>query len=297
MRDLVLATAALVGLGLTAPFAEAQYADPVPSAPAYETPAPSTTTQAPPTQPHQHSTPAPMSPATTSDQSMTPPAHTQTYGHTSAATYPIDLDETARLAGMDAAPMTPADVCSPREVSLAHGTSRLDTRARRQLIVATDHASVCEIQRVVVRSPNGRADAVRQTLIDHGVDESVIEVQTADDGALGVEMRFAGVAASTPEYAAMFNALASQYASLDSQTSAQAGAAMNQPGAYQPTTQAPGAQSVAFEPVEPAAPGEPQTWRPVGADGSTATAPSPQPSTTASSSPYEPAQEVPGGTY
>jgi hypothetical protein len=93
----------------------------------------------------------------------------------------------------------------------------------------------------------------------------------------------------------MFNALASQYASLDAQTHAQPG--VSQPGAYQPTTQAPGAQSVAFEPVEPAAPGEPQTWRPVGADGSTAMAPSPQPGATASASPYEPTQEVPGGTY
>ena len=101
-------------------------------------------------------------------------------------------------------PMTAAEVCEPRSVSLTQSSSRLNRDARRHLINAADHASVCEMQRVVIRAPDGRADVARETLLAHGVDDAMITVEQSDAG-LGVEMQFAGVATSSEQYAAMYN--------------------------------------------------------------------------------------------
>lgn len=371
MRELVLASAALLAVALTAPFAGAQYADPSTTSPAYETQVPTASTTTPGTVDDPAmttATPSPSTSATTTtdmtgqmattqtdpyaqpaqttaqSESMQHPMDqssvattaqaqtgtqttTDTYGqthgdtrtHGQAQVYPVDLTETAEMAGMDAVPMSAADVCQTRTVELAQGTSRLNTSSRRHLKIAADHASVCEIERVVVRSPNGRADAVRQTLVEHGVNDGVIEVQTADDGQLGVEMRFAGIAASTPQYAAMYNALATSYASTQTQPYAQ-GTTMNQPSAYETQPAAPGSEPVAYEPVEPAAPNEPQTWRPVDdtsmqdttastadntsyqqpvtTDPSMTTSTTTSAQTTTSTSPsWEEPAEVPAGTY
>ncbi|HYD87073.1 MAG TPA: hypothetical protein VEA80_06345 [Vitreimonas sp.] len=134
--------------------------------------------------------------------------------------------EHAQEAGMDGVPMTAAEVCAPREISLAQGTSRLNHAARNQLEFAADRASACETQRVLITAPDGRASAVRETLVDHGFDDTMIEVQRADE--LGVELTFAGVATSSAEYAAIFNA--PQFASAS-----QTPTTMQQPSSYAPT--------------------------------------------------------------
>jgi hypothetical protein len=114
---------------------------------------------------------------------------------------PASLQEAALEAGMDGVPMTAADVCAPRDISL--GGSRLSHQTRKQLRFAADRASVCDVNQVVISAPGGRGDAVRQVLVEHGFDEADIEVQEAS--ALGVEMRFAGVTTSSPYYASLFN--------------------------------------------------------------------------------------------
>lgn len=118
---------------------------------------------------------------------------------------PASLEQHAQDAGMDHLPMTAQEVCMPRDISLTTSGTRLSRDKQHQLINATDRASVCEIQRVVINSPNGRADQVRRLMIDHGVDANVIEVQDADTGGLDVQMQFAGLATSNEQYAQMFS--------------------------------------------------------------------------------------------
>lgn len=128
------------------------------------------------------------------------------------------LEQHARDAGMDGMPMTAQAVCAPREISLTTSGSRLSRDKQHQLINAADRASVCDIQRVVINSPNGRADAARQLLIDHGVSGSMIEVQDGDAAGLEVEMQFTGIATSSDQYAQLFNP--QQLASADTSTAA-----------------------------------------------------------------------------
>ncbi len=123
----------------------------------------------------------------------------------SSPTTLASLEQHARDAGMAGLPMTAMDVCAPREVSLTASGTRLSRDKEHQLINAADRASVCEFQRVVINSPNGRADQARRLLVEHGVDESLIEVQDTDTGGLEVEMHFAGIATSSEQYAQMFN--------------------------------------------------------------------------------------------
>lgn len=295
MKRILLASVALMALALAAPYAGAQYPPAAP--PAYETqvPDPSTDTTdpmapeiAPQTAPDPSAPPpadpmAPSDPATAEAQAdvysepapatqaqTSPDPYAQTapdaYAQTTPASGPsIDLTDEALMAGMDSVPMTAAEVCQPRSVSLTQSGSRLNRDARRHLINAADHASVCEMQRIVVRSPNGRADAAVATLADLGVDSNLIEVEQAADGGLGLEMQFAGVATSSEEYAAMFNPV--QTASLTPgetpvaptqpapDTSLPAEPApetdMNQPGSYEPAPTG----------YEPAAP-EPTSYEP-----------------------------------
>jgi hypothetical protein len=143
---------------------------------------------------------------------------------------------------MDSVPMTATEVCQPRSVSLTQSSSRLNRDARRHLINATDYASVCKMQRVVIHSPDGRGAAARETMIANGVDESLIQVEQSSGGGLGVEMTFAGLAASSEEYAAMFNpvqtasyapATAPSYQSPPAEPSGQTD--MGEPGASAPT--------------------------------------------------------------
>lgn len=149
---------------------------------------------------------------------------------------PASLDQHARDAGMDAMPMTAQEVCAPREVSLTASGTRLSRDKQHQLINAADRASVCEFQRVVINSPNGRADQARQLLIDHGVDASMIEVVNSDTGGLEVEMNFAGIATSSEQYAQMFST--QQYASYQPSTTAPGYAPSTAPS-YQPSPSAP----------------------------------------------------------
>ena len=146
-----------------------------------------------------------------------------------------DLQQVALDAGMPGVPMSAAEVCAPRDVSLAQNTSRLNRDARRQLINATDHASVCDIQQVTIKAPDGRGEAVRQTLVAQGVDDAMISVEDSD-GELGVEMAFSGVATSSEYYAQMFNQ--PQFAA---NTAAPAGASQYDPatGQYAPSTATP----------------------------------------------------------
>lgn len=141
------------------------------------------------------------------------------------------LEQHARDAGMDGMPMTAQAVCAPREISLTASGSRLNRDRQHQLINAADRASVCEIQRIVIDSPNGRADQARQLLVANGVDASKIEVQETDSGGLQVNMQFAGVATSSAEYAQMFNT--QQYASYQPSTTGPS---------YGPSTSTPGYQ-------------------------------------------------------
>lgn len=115
---------------------------------------------------------------------------------------PARLQEAALDAGMAGTPMNAADVCAMREVDL--GSSRLTQDTRQQLRFAADRASACEIDQVVISAPSGREQAVRQILINAGVDAADIEVQEASE--LAVEMRFAGVATSSEYFATLFNA-------------------------------------------------------------------------------------------
>jgi hypothetical protein len=183
---------------------------------------------------------------------------------------PVDLAETARLAGMGDTPMTALEVCEPRSLELARGTSRLTRDSRRDLSIAVDHASVCEIQQVVVHSPDGRGEAVRQTLVAHGVENGVIHVQRAADRALRVEMTFAGVATSGPEYAATFDPTRAATYPAGAQPSTMAPAATQAPSAgAQPSTETTtpdAAPPASPESVEPPAGTMNQPQPPIGPD-------------------------------
>lgn len=182
-----------------------------------------TTTQA------QTTDPAPDAMQAQTDPNTMHQAPSTTYAETTSMDV-ASLEEHARDAGMDGMPMTAQEVCMPREISLTTSGTRLSRDKQHQLINAADRASVCDIQRVVINSPNGRADSARQMLIDHGVDGNLIEVVDSDTGGLEVEMQFSGIATSSDQYAQMFTT--QQFASAN--TSAMA------PG-YSPAPSAPSA--------------------------------------------------------
>jgi len=147
----------------------------------------------------------------------------------------------AQEAGLSGVPMSAAEVCAPRSVEL--GGTRLSHERRNQLEFAADRASACEIQRVTIQAPAGREGALRQTLVERGVDEASIEVEQAEE--LGVELTFAGVATSSEQYAAIFNA--PQFASNAEATT--------QPLSYAPATQPSGYQQTSYTPAtSPSAP-------------------------------------------
>jgi hypothetical protein len=255
MKNFLLASAAVIALALAAPLATAQYTQPTTPAPYATTPAPAdpmTPQDDVAPQPDAMAAPAPVQstpdpalpPAETAQthtdhlaqtptpedqvaQAPTPEtADTQTaeahaLDSAEAVNTPIDLaalDQHARDAGMPALPNTPAEVCASREVELTTSGSGLNVAKRRQLINASDRASVCELQAVVIHSPDGRGEAARQTLIANGVDEALIQVQDADTGGLHVAIQFAGLATSSEQYAAMFNP--QQLAMADTSTQA-----------------------------------------------------------------------------
>jgi hypothetical protein len=205
--------------------------------------------------------------ASASSQAQTPYG-SQRYAMTENTLTDADLVQVAMDAGMPGVPMTAAEVCAPRQVSLGRNTSRLNRDARRRLIHAADHASVCEMQRLVIKSPDGRGAALHQTLVEHGVDESMITVEDSA-GELGVEMAFSGVATSSEYYAQMFNqpqfaantaARPNQYDPATGQyapspapnTSGQyaPGAAPTTPNPYAPGATSPNADPYADEPSE-----------------------------------------------
>jgi hypothetical protein len=134
-------------------------------------------------------------------------------------------------AGMRGVPMSAAEVCAPRDVDLG-ASSRLNRDNMNKLKNAADRASVCQAQRVVIRAPGARADAIRETLVEHGFDEARIEVEEGTQTA--VEMQFAGVATSSQFYAQLYNG--AQYASADPSMT-QGSSYMSQPNSsYQPNT-------------------------------------------------------------
>ena len=277
MKRLLLATAAVIALAVAAPIATAQYTTPPPATAPYTTPLPddpatpqdeslsaqsNTTTEsqstlttpgAQTTDPLASTTAQTTTGVDTTTQAQADPyaSGATTYSSTTTAnTYadattgmgenvatPASLEEHARDAGMDAMPMTAQAVCMPREISLTTSGTRLSRDKQHQLINAADRASVCEFQRVVINSPNGRADQARQLLIDHGVDANMIEVVDSDTGGLEVQMNFAGIATSSEQYAQMFST--QQLASYQPSTTA--------PG-YTPSTAAPYYQAPPLEP-------------------------------------------------
>jgi hypothetical protein len=245
MKRLLLATAAVIALAVATPLAMAQYTTPPPATAPYSTPLPDDPTtpqdEALAEQDTTANQPGPGTPeAAKPTDAVTPqPALAQEHTHTPESlqaqttkpeTEPTDvaaaeqasstvadqsgmdtattlasLEEHARDAGMDGLPMTAQEVCAPREIALTTSGASLSRDKEHQLINAADRASVCEFQRVVINSPNGRADEARQLLIDSGVDASLIEVQDSDASGLEVELNFAGVATSSEQYAQMFN--------------------------------------------------------------------------------------------
>lgn len=236
MKRFLLASAAVIAL-IAAPIAAAQYTtqSPSPTAPSYSTPQTEpgyTLPEAPPNDadplsPNAYGTPAEPARAAAPPSAYDVPnvaaaqpgdaqstAEADTAGavdtaEADAAAAPqadvtlATMQEHARDAGMAALPMSPAEVCAPRSIDFEQ--SRLNNDARHQLINAVDRASVCEMRSVTIKAPESRADAVRQELIARGVDAGAIMVEEAAQGELEVDMAFNGVAASTPEFAAMFN--------------------------------------------------------------------------------------------
>jgi hypothetical protein len=176
--------------------------------------------------------------AQTYDSTQAQADTTDTYATTSGmgenVATPASLEQHARDAGMDSLPMSPQEVCMPREISLTTSGVSLNRDREHQLINAADRASVCEFQRVVINSPSGRADEARQLLINSGVDAGMIEVVDADTAGLEVEMNFAGIATSSEQYAQMFST--QQLAGYQPSTAAPS----YQPGTtYAPSTTAP----------------------------------------------------------
>jgi hypothetical protein len=163
---------------------------------------------------------------------------------------PASLEGHARDAGMTGMPMTAQAVCAPREVSLTTSGTRLSRDKQHQLINAADRASVCEFQRVVINSPNGRADQARQLLIDHGVDAGMIEVVDSDAGGIEVQMNFAGIATSSDQYAQLFST--QQLASYQPSATTQGYAPSTTPSpSYQPSPSAPPVDDPNMETPEP----------------------------------------------
>jgi hypothetical protein len=257
MKRLLLATAAVIALAVAVPIATAQYTTPPPATAPYTTPIPDdpstpqdeslrgTTTQPapPPTSPETSTMPPPATAQTdptaqTYDSTQAQADTTDTYATTSGmgenVATPASLEQHARDAGMDSLPMSPQEVCMPREISLTTSGVSLNRDREHQLINAADRASVCEFQRVVINSPSGRADEARQLLINSGVDAGMIEVVDADTAGLEVEMNFAGIATSSEQYAQMFST--QQLAGYQPSTAAPS----YQPGTtYAPSTTAP----------------------------------------------------------
>ena len=274
MKRLLLATAAVIALAVAAPMATAQYTTPPPATAPYTTPLPddpatpqdeSWSAQSNTTTQSQSTLTTPGAPETTDPMPYSTQAQTDldtqtqtdpyapsatTYGSTTTTDTYADastgmgenvathasLDQHARDAGMDTMPMTAQAVCAPRELSLTTSGTRLSRDKQHQLINATDRASVCEFQRVVINSPNGRADQARQLLIDHGVDAGMIEVVDSDTGGLEVQMNFAGIATSSEQYAQLFST--QQYASYQPSTAAPGYAPSTAPS-YQPSPSSP----------------------------------------------------------
>ncbi len=188
-----------------------------------------------------------------------PGVQAQSYGSQSDAdqsgatntTTLASLERHARDAGMDRLPMTATEVCAPRELTLTTSGTRLSRDKQHQLINAADRASVCEFQRVVINSPNGRADEARELLAQSGVDSDLIDVQDTDAGGLEVEMHFAGVATSNEMYAQIFNP--QQYASYQPSTAAPSTTTQShQPGSAQPDSVIPnnGAEPPSASPAD-----------------------------------------------
>ncbi|PZO48615.1 MAG: hypothetical protein DCF16_16110 [Alphaproteobacteria bacterium] len=121
--------------------------------------------------------------------------------HANTMFEPAALQDAARDAGMAGTPMSAAEVCAVRQVDL--GSVRLTQDTRRQLRFAADRASACEIDQIMISAPRGGAQALRQVLIEQGVDAADIQVQEARE--LSVAMRFTGVATSSAHYASVFN--------------------------------------------------------------------------------------------
>ena len=233
MKRLLLATAAVIALAVAVPVATAQYTTPPPATAPYTTPIPDdpstpqdeslqgpTTQPAPPPTSPETSTMPPPATAQTDTTAQTYDTTTDTYAATSGmgenVATPASLEQRARDAGMDSLPMTPQEVCMQREFTLTNSGTSLPRDKEHQLINAADRASVCEFQRVVIHSPNGRAEEARQLLINSGVDAGLIEVQDADMAGLHVQMNFAGIATSSEQYAQMFST--QQYASYQPST-------------------------------------------------------------------------------
>lgn len=268
MKRLLFATVATAALLLSAPIAIAQYGAAQPETTQSDTTAPYNQPDMPPptetpaiTMPDQTpaygdtaSSDSEAAPTTTAATDSTTGAYgatdsgadTQTAGasDTSGATtssasaqdaaYGADESSSQSMmqhavdAGMQGVPMTAADVCAPRSVDLG-GSSRLSHDNMNKLENAADRASVCEAQRVVIRAPGARGDAIREALVEHGFDDTRIEVEEGSETA--VEMQFAGVATSSEHYAQIFNG--AQYASVDPNMTQ---GYSDQPGAYQPAT-------------------------------------------------------------
>jgi hypothetical protein len=173
-------------------------------------------------------------------QSTTPGASGQSYGQSTApgqsygqsadtrsnqyaSASSMDLEsahELARDAGMRGLPMSAAEVCQPRTISAPARSLSRDQRNRIE--AAVDRASVCELQNVVITAPNNAA-ALRQTLVQQGVDDDRISVERGEAGEAEVRMTFSGIATSGGQYAEMFNParMASGYGSQNAPMSGQ----------------------------------------------------------------------------
>ncbi|HWA01788.1 MAG TPA: hypothetical protein VG841_15885 [Caulobacterales bacterium] len=218
MRRLLLATAAASALALAPFWAAAQDA---------YGPSPQTQTSPdmnappampPPTEPTPPPTAEPdmTAPDTTAPDTTAPDTQAQTappadaYGANPApadnyATNASPSPEMVALVqemGLSGVPMSAADVCAQRSVSLEPGNSMSRDQKVR---FAVDYASVCKTQQVVIRAPRSQQARLQRIVEDHGVPAEMISTETASASDASMQMNFAGLATSSAQYAAIFN--------------------------------------------------------------------------------------------
>jgi hypothetical protein len=131
-----------------------------------------------------------------------PAPPSQAYAQSAVAT-PADAQlQVTRESGMSGIPMTPQDVCAQRNVSLS---GYAGIRRMQMVRFAVDQASVCRMQQITINGSAREAARFRRQILSQGVAEDMISTQRGSASGASVQMTFAGLATSSPQYAALFN--------------------------------------------------------------------------------------------